>query len=116
MLSRQEMIVNAATRTLSIVILYAGAVAPMSTAEAASVQRGRDFALANCAMCHSIDRYTLSPLPIAPPFRDLHLRYRVETLEEALAEGIVTGHLNMPEFRLASDQIGDFIAFLKTLE
>jgi cytochrome c len=40
----------------------------------------------------------------------------VETLEEPLAEGIVTGHPTMPEFSFASDQIGDFIAFLKSLE
>jgi hypothetical protein len=57
-----------------------------------------------------------SPLSIAPPFRTLHLRYPVETLDEALAEGIVTGHPTMPEFRLEADQIGDFIAFLKSLE
>jgi hypothetical protein len=37
-------------------------------------------------------------------------------LEEALAEGIVTGHPTMPEFRFDSDQVGDFMAFLKTLE
>lgn len=76
----------------------------------------RNFAIANCATCHSIDRYTPSPLPIAPAFRDLHLRYKVETLEEALAEGLVTGHMNMPEFRLEPDQISDFISFLKNFE
>lgn len=79
-------------------------------------QRGRAFALANCARCHAIDKVSPSPLPIAPPFRVLHNRYPVETLEEALGEGIVTGHANMPEFRLEPDQVGDFIAFLKTLE
>jgi cytochrome c len=31
-------------------------------------QRGKAFALANCARCHSIDRVTQSPLKIAPPF------------------------------------------------
>ena len=93
-----------------------GFITLMSTAEAASVQRGRNFAIANCATCHSIDRYTPSPLPIAPAFRDLHLRYKVETLEEALAEGLVTGHMNMPEFRLEPDQISDFISFLKNFE
>jgi hypothetical protein len=55
-------------------------------------------------------------LSIAPPFRDLHRRYPVESLEESLAEGIVTGHPAMPEFQLPSDQIGDFVNFLKTLE
>ena len=53
---------------------------------------------------------------MAPPFRDLHLRYPVENLSEALAEGIVTGHPTMPEFRLDPGQIDDFINFLKSLE
>jgi len=33
-----------------------------------------------------------------------------------LAEGIVTGHPSMPEFRFDADQVGDFIAYLKALE
>jgi len=83
---------------------------------AQSAQRGLIFARANCARCHSIDKVSPSPLKIAPPFRTLHNKYPVESLEEALAEGIITAHQNMPEFRLERDQIGDFIAFLKTLE
>ena len=79
-------------------------------------ERGQAFARVNCARCHSIDKVSPSPLAIAPPFRTLHERYSVEALEEALAEGIVTGHANMPEFRLEPDQIGNLIAFLKTLE
>jgi mono/diheme cytochrome c family protein len=79
-------------------------------------QRGLTFARANCARCHSIDKVTASPLKAAPPFRELHNRYPVETLEEALGEGIVTGHPNMPEFRLDPDQIGDLISYLKWLE
>ena len=79
-------------------------------------QRGKTFALTNCARCHSIDRATPSPLKIAPPFRTLHQRYPIESLAEALAEGIVTGHPTMPEFRLEPDQIHDLLSFLKTLE
>lgn len=79
-------------------------------------QRGKTFALTNCARCHSIDRVTESPLKIAPPFRTLHKRYPIETLAEALAEGIVTGHPTMPEFQLDPDQIHDLLSFLKTLE
>jgi len=88
----------------------------IAAAQAASVQRGLAFARANCAKCHAVDKSGQSPLPAAPPFRILHQRYPVETLEEALAEGIVTGHANMPEFRLDPDQIADLIAFLKSLE
>lgn len=79
-------------------------------------QRGKTFVLNNCARCHSIDRVTPSPLKIAPPFRTLHLRYPIETLGEALAEGISTGHPTMPQFQLAPDQINDLLSYLKTLE
>lgn len=79
-------------------------------------QRGLTLARANCARCHSIDKVTASPLNLAPPFRELHNRYPVESLEEALGEGIVTGHPNMPEFRLDPGQVGDLISYLKWLE
>jgi len=81
-----------------------------------SEERGKTFALNNCARCHSIDKVTRSPLKIAPPFRILHNRYPVETLAEALAEGIQTGHPTMPEFQLEPDQIHDLLSYLKTLE
>jgi cytochrome c len=79
-------------------------------------QRGKTFALTNCARCHSIDRVTQSSLKIAPPFRILHKRYPIETLAEALAEGITTGHPTMPEFQLDPDQINDLLSYMKSLE
>ena len=79
-------------------------------------QRGRIFAMNNCARCHSIDSISPSPLKIAPPFRTLHKRYPVESLGEALAEGIQTGHPTMPEFRLDPDQIHDLLSYMKSLE
>ena len=72
--------------------------------------------LANCAGCHSVDKVSPSPLAIAPPFRTLHLKYPVENLEKSLSEGIVTGHPTMPQFKLDPGQIGDVIAYLKSLE
>src|SRR6202171_5420898 len=79
-------------------------------------QRGKTFALTNCARCHSIDRVTQSPLKIAPPFRTLHLSSPVATLGEALAEGIETGDPTMPAFPLDPDQIHDLLSYLRSLE
>jgi cytochrome c len=98
-------------RALVTLMLITPALA-MSPAE----QRGKTFALANCARCHSIDRVTQNPLKMAPPFRTLHLRYPVETLGEALAEGIETGHPTIPAFQLDPDQIDDLLSYLKSLE
>lgn len=79
-------------------------------------QRGKAFARANCARCHAIDRVSKSPVEIAPPLRTLHRRYPIDSLGEALAEGISTGHADMPVFELDPDQIHDLLSYLKTLE
>jgi len=81
-----------------------------------SAQRGLVFVRTNCAQCHAIGREGASPLSIAPPFRTLHQKYPVESLAESFAEGIVTGHPSMPEFRLEPDRINAVISYLKTLE
>ena len=79
-------------------------------------QRGKNFVVTNCSRCHAVDKVSQSPLKIAPPFRDLHLKYPIETLQESLAEGIYTGHPAMPTFRLEPDQINDVLSYLKSLE
>jgi mono/diheme cytochrome c family protein len=93
-------------------IMPGAAAAQMSPSE----QRGQTFVRANCSTCHAIDKVSASPLKIAPPFRELHRRYPVESLQEALVEGIRTGHVNMPEFRLDPGQATDVISYLKALE
>ncbi|MGA8817968.1 MAG: cytochrome c [Xanthobacteraceae bacterium] len=70
----------------------------------------------NCSRCHAIGKTGDSPLKSAPPFRTLHTRYPVESLEESLGEGIITGHPAMPEFHFDPDQVGQIIAYMKTLE
>lgn len=81
-----------------------------------AAQRGFVIVKTNCSRCHAIGKIGESPLKIAPPFRTLHERYPVEDLEKPLAEGIITGHPTMPEFRFDPDQVGDIIAYLKALE
>ena len=81
-----------------------------------AAQRGFVLVREDCSRCHAIGRVGDSPLKIAPPFRTLHEHYPVEDLEEPLAEGIITGHPTMPEFRFDPGQVGDIIAYLKSLE
>ncbi len=109
------------TRVFAALALL-GASALTDTAVAQSIptapdlSRGLAFVTENCSRCHAVGRSGDSPLLPAPRFRELHLRYPVEYLEEALAEGIVTGHQAMPQFVLDPAQIADVIAYLKTLE
>jgi len=87
-----------------------------ANAQSPAAQRGLTFVRVHCVQCHSIDRVSESPLTIAPPFRTLHLKYPIESLERRLSEGIVAGHPTMPQFRLDPDQVANVIAYIKTLQ
>lgn len=82
----------------------------------AAIEQGRVIVETNCGRCHATGLLGESPLAIAPPFRTLHQRYPVENLAEALSEGIVTGHKEMPAFVFGDEEIGAIIAYLKALE
>lgn len=77
---------------------------------------GHDLLRANCARCHAIDASSASPNAKAPPFREVVKKYEPDALEEALAEGIVTGHNDMPEFQFEPNQLTAIIAYLNTLK
>lgn len=79
------------------------------------IAHGKRFAEQNCAGCHSIKNEGKSPHKDAPPFREIHTYYPLDGLEESFAEGIVTGHPDMPVFTLAPLQIADLIAFMESL-
>lgn len=83
---------------------------------AETVARGRGLIEANCARCHAIGKEGASPLDLAPPFREVVLRYPLPSLAEALAEGIVTGHPDMPEFTFEPREIEAILAYLDTLK
>ena len=71
---------------------------------------------ANCSQCHAIARDDDSAHPDAPPFRTLSARYPIEALAEALAEGIVVGHPDMPEFVAGPDEIEAILAYLESIQ
>lgn len=85
-------------------------------AEDGAVDAGRRIAEQACSPCHAIGRTDASPRPEAPAFRDLRHKYPTENLEEALAEGVVVGHPDMPEVKMTPREIADFVTWLKTIE
>lgn len=97
------------------------AIAALFTASAASAQseltaRGALLTQRYCAGCHAVKRTGDSPNPAAPRFRDLNSRYRIDDLGEALAEGILTGHPAMPEFRFPPRDVAAVLAYLKSIQ
>jgi cytochrome c len=79
-------------------------------------RRGEALLITNCARCHAVGRSGVSPHPQAPPFRTLSRKFKVEGLAEALAEGISTGHPDMPEFVFEADEVGAIIDYLKSIQ
>ena len=77
--------------------------------------RGQRIAAVTCASCHAIAAEGASPLPEATPFREIVHRYPLDRLEEAFAEGLVTGHPAMPPFVFRASEIDDLIAYLETV-
>jgi len=101
---------------LFVLPLVLGTVGAGPASAADPEAAGRALVQRYCADCHATGLAGASPLAIAPNFRDLHLRYDVEDLAEALVEGIVTAHPEMPQFEFDPDQAQAIIAYLKTLE
>ncbi|MDP1700089.1 MAG: cytochrome c [Aestuariivirga sp.] len=79
------------------------------------IAAGKKLVEDNCSRCHAIGVTGNSPLAKAPPFREVVTRYPPESLGEALVEGIVTGHNEMPEFVFEADQAMEIIAYLDSL-
>ena len=101
----------AATAALA---LLAGSLAAM--ADDAELKRGETLLTRDCARCHAVGRTGQSTNPQAPAFRTLGSRYPVAALEEALGEGTISGHPDMPEFQFEASEVGAIIAYLKSIQ
>jgi cytochrome c len=99
--------------------MLAATVSAMAFGQAANAQdlkRGEALLARNCASCHAVGRTGDSPQKLAPTFRSLGQRYPIESLEEALGEGIMSGHPDMPEFSFDAADVGAIIAYLKSIQ
>jgi cytochrome c len=82
----------------------------------ADIAWGQVIAERDCSSCHAIGREGDSPYEGAPRWRDLHNRFDVADLGEALAEGISVGHEAMPARAYEPADVQALIAYLKSLE
>jgi mono/diheme cytochrome c family protein len=97
-----------------LVLMSAGAALPQDKRSLEG--RGEELLTANCSRCHAIGRSGNSTHPEAPPFRTLGQRYPIEVLAEALAEGLSSGHPDMPEFRFEIDDVDAILAYLESIQ
>lgn len=87
-----------------------------AAAEKDLTTKGEALVRENCSRCHAIGKEGDSPHPPAPPFRTLSSKYPVEDLAESLAEGIVSGHPDMPIFVFTPTDVEAIIEYLQSIQ
>jgi cytochrome c len=98
---------------LTAAIMLLASIFPTAAQDA---KRGETLLARDCGRCHAAGRTGDSPRKDAPVFRSLGKRYPIESLEEALGEGIMSGHPDMPEFKFEAGDVGAIIAYLKSIQ
>jgi len=89
---------------------------PAEAAEKDMADKGQAIVEKNCARCHAIGKEGDSPHKEAPPFRTLSAKYPVSDLAESLAEGIVSGHPDMPIFVFSPQDVAAIIDYLESIQ
>jgi cytochrome c len=96
--------------------LFSLVVANASAADKDLTAKGKSLVTDNCSRCHAIGKEGDSPHPEAPAFRTLSNKYPVENLAESLAEGIVSGHPDMPIFVFSPQDVQAIIDYLQSVQ
>lgn len=99
-----------------VAVTFAWAAAVLPSYAEPDLKRGEALLTRDCARCHAVGVSGNSPRPDAPAFRTLGNLYPIESLEEALGEGIMSGHPDMPESRFDADEVGVIIDYLKSIQ
>jgi cytochrome c len=106
----------ARAKMLSMVLLAVGLSSPAMAVEKDLTDKGRALVKKDCSRCHATGTEGFSPNPEAPPFRTLSSKYPVEDLAESLAEGIVSGHPEMPIFVFSPHDVDAIIDYLQSIQ
>jgi len=88
-----------------------------SGALAASIDatEGKALLEKNCGRCHSLEATGTSPLPQAPPLREVYLKYPIDQLEQGFAEGMGSRHRDMPQIQFSDDQVAAILNYLGSI-
>ena len=97
-------------------LLLGMGAAPAEAVQKNLADKGEALVRENCSRCHAIGKEGNSTHPEAPPFRTLSSRYPVEDLAESLAEGIVSGHPDMPIFVFSPHDVEAIIEYLQSIQ
>jgi cytochrome c len=97
------------------VALLVGSAGGALAADDTDAAAGKAVLEAHCVKCHSIAATGESPLPKAPPLRQVYLKYPIEQLEEGFAEGMGSRHRDMPQIQFSPDQVEAILTYLGSI-
>ena len=101
---------------LALSLLASGLPLSAVAAEKGLADKGEVLVREKCSRCHAVGRVGVSPNAEAPQFRTLSSKYPIENLAESLAEGIVSGHPEMPIFVFNPHEVDAIIAYLEAIQ
>jgi cytochrome c len=104
------------TGLIIFIVIIGLFIASSASSYASDPRAGQIFAVENCSRCHAIGATGISPNRKASAFRVIARKYKLDDLEEAFAEGIMTGHNTMPEFTLSPREIENLLAHMSRLK
>lgn len=95
-------------------LLTIAVTGPLGAAEGGAAD-GRTILETHCGRCHAIDTTGPSPLPQAPPLREVYLSYPIDQLEQGFAEGMGSRHRDMPQIQFSDDQVAAILGYLGSI-
>jgi mono/diheme cytochrome c family protein len=107
---------NLAAAICFAIVLPALALLEARAADKGLEDKGEALVRENCSRCHAVGKEGESPHKDAPPFRTISRKYPVEDLAESLAEGIVSGHPDMPIFVFDAHDVEAIIQYLNSIQ
>ena len=103
-------------KLLSLGVCLTFLISAAAAEDMTTLRRGETLLASNCSRCHATGSVGESRHPQALLFRTLAKRYPIESLEEALGEGIISGHPDMPEFIFSGEDVGAIVIYLKSIQ
>jgi cytochrome c len=100
---------------MQICLVFASAAGTFALELSPTEAQGRAILQKNCSRCHSIDESEESPVPAAPPFRNVYKKFAVEELKMRLSEGVVSHFRGMPQIDFTSEEITRIVDYLDVL-
>jgi mono/diheme cytochrome c family protein len=107
---------QAVTRAATAGLVFCALALPAQAADKTLIDKGEVLVREHCSRCHAVGKEGDSPHKEAPPFRALSKNYPIEDLAESLAEGIVSGHPDMPIFVFGPRDVGAIIQYMQSIQ